>query len=407
MDIINGGVTAAKGFSAAHTAAGIKYEGREDMAMIFSSVPCVAAGTYTTNIVKAAPVVWDKNMTDSGMPVRCAVINAGIANACTGKEGMKICEGSAVAAANALKIPAEHVLLASTGVIGMQIPLDKITEGIKALAGKLDESIEAGTGAAKAIMTTDTVKKEYACKFMIGDKEVTVGGMCKGSGMIHPNMATMLAFTTTDVNIDGKLLKKALSEIVADTFNMVSVDRDTSTNDTYVVMANGLAGNEKIVTEDENYKKFYEALLYVSKSLAMNIASDGEGATKLFEMTVLGAESKKQAKVLAKSIISSNLVKAMLYGNDANSGRVLCAMGYSGEKFNPEKVDLYIEDGKRKLCIVKDGMYADYSEDEATDILKCKKVICTADIHMGKESATAWGCDLTYDYVKINGDYRS
>ena len=407
MDIINGGVTAAKGFSAAHTAAGIKYEGREDMAMIFSSVPCVAAGTYTTNIVKAAPVVWDKNMTDSGMPVRCAVINAGIANACTGKEGMKICEGSAVAAANALKIPAEHVLLASTGVIGMQIPLDKITEGIKALAGKLDESIEAGTGAAKAIMTTDTVKKEYACKFMIGDKEVTVGGMCKGSGMIHPNMATMLAFTTTDVNIDGKLLKKALSEIVADTFNMVSVDRDTSTNDTYVVMANGLAGNEKIVTEDENYKKFYEALLYVSRSLAMNIASDGEGATKLFEMTVLGAESKKQAKVLAKSIISSNLVKAMLYGNDANSGRVLCAMGYSGEKFNPEKVDLYIEDGKRKLCIVKDGMYADYSEEEATDILKCKKVICTADIHMGKESATAWGCDLTYDYVKINGDYRS
>ena len=407
MEIINGGVTAAKGFSAAHTAAGIKYENREDMAMIFSSVPCVTAGTYTTNIVKAAPVVWDKKMTDSGMPARCAVINAGIANACTGKEGMKICEESAVAAAGVLNIPAEHVLLASTGVIGMQIPLDKITEGIKALAGKLDESIEAGTGAAKAIMTTDTVKKEYACKFMIGDKEVTVGGMCKGSGMIHPNMATMLAFTTTDVNIDGKLLKKALSEIVSDTFNMVSVDRDTSTNDTYVVMANGLAGNEKIVAEDENYKKFYEALLYVSKSLAMNIASDGEGATKLFEMTVMGAESKKQAKVLAKSIISSNLVKAMLYGNDANSGRVLCAMGYSGEKFDPEKVDLYIEDEKRKLCIVKDGMYADYSEDEATDILKSKKVICTADIHMGNMSATAWGCDLTYDYVKINGDYRS
>ncbi|MCR4777475.1 MAG: bifunctional glutamate N-acetyltransferase/amino-acid acetyltransferase ArgJ [Lachnospiraceae bacterium] len=407
MEIINGGVTAAKGFSAAHTAAGIKYENREDMAMIFSSVPCVTAGTYTTNIVKAAPVVWDKKMTDSGMPARCAVINAGIANACTGKEGMRICEESAVAAAGVLNIPAEHVLLASTGVIGMQIPLDKITEGIKALAGKLDESIEAGTGAAKAIMTTDTVKKEYACKFMIGDKEVTVGGMCKGSGMIHPNMATMLAFTTTDVNIDGKLLKKALSEIVSDTFNMVSVDRDTSTNDTYVVMANGLAGNEKIEKEDENYKKFYEALLYVSKSLAMNIASDGEGATKLFEMTVMGAESKKQAKVLAKSIISSNLVKAMLYGNDANSGRVLCAMGYSGEKFDPEKVDLYIEDEKRKLCIVKDGMYADYSEEEATDILKSKKVICTADIHMGSMSATAWGCDLTYDYVKINGDYRS
>ncbi len=407
MEIINGGVTAAKGFSAAHTAAGIKYENREDMAMIFSSVPCVTAGTYTTNIVKAAPVVWDKKMTDSGMPARCAVINAGIANACTGKEGMKICEESAVAAAKVLNIPAEHVLLASTGVIGMQIPLDKITEGIKALAGKLDESMEAGTGAAKAIMTTDTVKKEYACKFMIGDKEVTVGGMCKGSGMIHPNMATMLAFTTPDVNIDGKLLKKALSEIVSDTFNMVSVDRDTSTNDTYVVMANGLAGNEKIEKEDENYRKFYEALLYVSKSLAMNIASDGEGATKLFEMTVMGAESKKQAKVLAKSIISSNLVKAMLYGNDANSGRVLCAMGYSGEKFDPEKVDLYIEDEKRKLCIVKDGMYADYSEDEATDILKSKKVICTADIHMGNMSATAWGCDLTYDYVKINGDYRS
>ena len=407
MEIVSGGVTAAKGFSAAHTAAGIKYEGRDDMAMIFSKEPCIAAGTYTTNIVKAAPVVWDKKMTDSGVTVHAAIINAGIANACTGKEGMDICKKSAVAAEKELGVPAGSVLLASTGVIGMQIPVDKITYGIKKLAGKLDSSIEAGTAAAKAIMTTDTVKKEYAASFQIGDKTVTVGGMCKGSGVIHPNMATMLAFTTTDVNISRELLNKALKQIVADTFNMVSVDRDTSTNDTYIVMANGMAGNPKITAEDENYEKFYEALLYVSKSLAMNIASDGEGATKLFEMTVCGAESVLQAKVLAKSIISSNLVKAMLYGNDANSGRVLCAMGYSGETFDPEKVDLYISDGDRELCIVKDGMYAEYSEDEATDILKSSKVMCKADIHMGEFSATAWGCDLTYDYVKINGDYRS
>ena len=407
IKIITGGVTAAKGFKAASTAAGIKYKDRQDMAMIYSQEPCRSAGTFTTNVVKAAPVKWDKNQVTNGVPARAVVINAGIANACTGEEGMGYCGQTAGAAAQALGIPAESVLVASTGVIGMQLPMDRITAGVKAMAPLLDESLESGTGASRAIMTTDTKNKEVAVQFELGGNTVTMGGMCKGSGMIHPNMCTMLSFVATDANISKEMLQKALSEVVPDTYNMVSVDGDTSTNDTVLLLANGLAGNPEITEENEDYKIFKEALFEVNKTQAMHIAGDGEGATALFEVTIQGAESKEQAVTLAKSVITSSLTKAAIFGHDANWGRILCAMGYSGAKFDPENVDLYFESAAGKLQIITKGVAVDYSEEEATEILSEPKVTAIADIHMGEAAATAWGCDLTYDYVKINADYRS
>ena len=407
IKIITGGVTAARGFKAASTAAGIKYKDRQDMAMIYSQEPCRSAGTFTTNIVKAAPVKWDKNQVTSGAPARAVVINAGIANACTGEEGMGYCGQTAEAAALALGISAESVLVASTGVIGMQLPMDRITAGVKAMAPLLDGSLESGTGASRAIMTTDTKNKEVAVRFELGGTTVTMGGMCKGSGMIHPNMCTMLSFVTTDAAISKELLQEALSQDIQDTYNMISVDGDTSTNDTVLLLANGLAGNPEITEENEDYKIFKEALFEVNKTQAMHIAGDGEGATALFEVTIQGAESKEQAVTLAKSVITSSLTKAAIFGHDANWGRILCAMGYSGAKFDPENVDLYFESAAGKLQIITKGVAVDYSEEEATKILSEPKVTATADIHMGEAAATAWGCDLTYDYVKINADYRS
>ena len=407
MEIITGGVTAAKGFKAAAAAAEIKYKGRTDMAMVYSEVPCVAAGTFTTNVVKAAPVKWDQNVVYNHPSAQAVICNSGIANACTGAEGYGYCKATADAASEILGIPADSVLVASTGVIGMQIPIDRIVNGVKAMAPKLDGSLEAGTEAAKAIMTTDTVKKEVAVQIEIGGKTVTVGGMCKGSGMIHPNMCTMLGFITTDVVISKELLQAALSESVKDTYNMVSVDGDTSTNDTVLLLANGLAGNKKIETKEEDYKKFAEALNYVNTWLAKHIAADGEGASALFEVKVIGAKSKEQAVTLSKSIITSNLTKAAIFGHDANWGRILCAMGYSGAVFDPEKVDLYFESKAGKLKIIENGVATGYSEEEATKILSEKEVTAIADVKMGTATATAWGCDLTYDYVKINADYRS
>ncbi|MBP3567971.1 MAG: bifunctional glutamate N-acetyltransferase/amino-acid acetyltransferase ArgJ [Lachnospiraceae bacterium] len=405
---IEGGVTAAKGFSAASTAAGIKYKDRTDMAMVYSSVPCTVAGTFTTNMVKAAPVLWDKMIADEKKTAQVVVINAGIANACTGELGYSYCEQTAKAAEEALNIPYDTVFVASTGVIGKQLPIDKIMAGTKVLAGKLNDSIEAGTDAAKAIMTTDTKKKEIAVSMTLGGKEVTLGGMCKGSGMIHPNMCTMLGFITTDANISKELLDKALKEDVQDTYNMVSVDGDTSTNDTVLLMANGLAGNEKITSADsEDYKTFAAALHFVNEYLAMRIAEDGEGATKLFTAKVINAKTKDAAKVLAKSVITSSLTKAAVYGNDANWGRILCALGYSGEQFDPYKVDITITDGEDTLMLVENGMATDYSEEFATKILGGKEVTAIANMKDGEAEATAWGCDLTYDYVKINADYRS
>lgn len=407
MEIITGGVTAAKGFLAAGVEAGIKYQNRKDMAMVYSKTPCRAAGVFTTNVVKAAPVLWDKEVVESEWEAQAIVVNSGIANACTGKLGYEYCRETAGAAADALEISPQSVLICSTGVIGMQLPMEKMTEGVRMLAKAIKPGEEAGTDAAKAIMTTDTRNKQVAVKVTIGGKEVTIGGMCKGSGMIHPNMCTMLAFVTTDVNISKKLLQEALSADVQDTFNMVSVDGDTSTNDTLLVLANGQAGNPEITEKGADYDTFVEALHYVNETLAKKIAGDGEGATALFEVKVIHADNKEDAKTLAKSVITSSLTKAALFGHDANWGRILCALGYSGAKFDPEAIELYLESSAGKILIFKDGMAADYSEEKATRILSCSEVTALVDMKMGEAEATAWGCDLTYDYVKINADYRS
>ena len=407
MKIITGGVTAPWGFQAAATAAEIKYKNRTDMAMIYSETPCVSAGTFTTNVVKAAPVKWDQEIVYHHPFVKAVVCNSGIANACTGQEGYGYCAATANAAAKALGIEADSVLVASTGVIGMQLPIDRIAKGVEAMAGELSSSLEAGTAAAQAIMTTDTVKKEIAVQIEIGGKTVTIGGMCKGSGMIHPNMCTMLSFVTTDADITKELLQEALSEDVKDTYNMVSVDGDTSTNDTVLLLANGLAGNPKITEKNEDYAAFKKALNYINTYLAKKIAGDGEGATALFEVKVIGALTKEDAVTLSKSVVTSSLTKAAIYGHDANWGRILCALGYSGVQFDPEKVDLYFESKAGKIKIIENGVSTGYSEEEATKILSEDEVTAIADIKMGEASAVAWGCDLTYDYVKINADYRS
>ena len=407
MKEIKGGVTAAKGFQAASAAAEIKYKGRTDMAMIFSSVPCKAAGTFTTNIVKAAPVKWDQKVVYEQPYAQAVICNSGIANACTGEEGYGYCKETADAAAEILNISPDSVLVASTGVIGMQVPIEKIKNGVKMMVPALSGEIFAGTDAAKAIMTTDTVHKEVAVEIEIGGKAVTIGGMCKGSGMIHPNMCTMLGFVTTDISISKELLLEALKEDVKDTYNMISVDGDTSTNDTVLLLANGLAGNEEITEKNADYEKFKMALNYVNTILSKKIAGDGEGATALFEVKVIGASTKEEAVILSKSVVTSSLTKAAIYGHDANWGRILCALGYSGVSFDPEKVDLYFESRAGKIKIIENGVSTGYSEEEATKILSEDEVTAIADMKMGDASATAWGCDLTYDYVKINADYRS
>ncbi len=407
MKIITGGVTAAKGFEAAAAEAQIKYKDRKDMALIYSQVPCVAAGTFTTNVVKAAPVRWDQEIVKKSANVHAVIINSGIANACTGEEGYGYCEQTAQAAERLLRIPASSVLVASTGVIGMQLPMDRIRDGVALLAEGKADTEEAGLEAAKAIMTTDTKPKYAAAQVEIGGKTVTVGGMCKGSGMIHPNMCTMLGFVTTDAAITKEMLQRALSDDIKDTYNMVSVDGDTSTNDTVLLLANGMAGNPLIDRENEDYAVFKEVLNYVNTELAKKIAGDGEGATCLFEVKVIGAESKEQAVTLSKSVITSSLTKAAIYGHDANWGRILCAMGYSGASFDPDRVELYFESAAGKLKIIENGVSTGYSEEMATKILSEEYVTATADIKMGEASATAWGCDLTHEYVNINADYRS
>ena len=407
MKQIDGGVTAAKGFQAAGVEAGVKYQNRKDMAMIYSEVPCVAAGTFTTNVVKAAPVLWDKDIVENSPFAQAVIVNSGIANACTGKQGLECCKAEADCAGKLLGIPSDSVLVASTGVIGMQIPIDRITSGIKKLSAAKQSTPEAGLDAAKAIMTTDTVHKQIAVEVEISGKTVTLGGMCKGSGMIHPNMCTMLGFITTDVNISKEMLQKALKTDVIDSFNMISVDGDTSTNDTLLILANGLADNDKITAEGADYDVFCQALHFITTYLAKKMAGDGEGATCLFEAKVTGAASKEDARILAKSVICSSLTKAAIFGHDANWGRILCALGYSGVEFDPEKVDLYFESQSGKIHIYGNGVACDYSEEEATKILSDPEVTALVDMHMGNEEAAAWGCDLSYDYVKINADYRS
>ena len=407
MKIIKGGVTAAKGFEAASAAVGIKYQGRTDMALVYSQKPCEAAGTFTTNVVKAAPVKWDKKVVESNAKPQVVVINSGIANACTGETGMEYCKEVAKEAAKALETETESVLIGSTGVIGMQLPVEKMKAGVNLLAKEKAAGLEMGNLAAKAIMTTDTKEKEAAVTIELDGTTVTIGGMAKGSGMIHPNMCTMLAFITTDAVISKEALQAALSSDVEETYNMISVDGDTSTNDTVLLLANQMAGNKEIQKGTKELEIFKEALHEVNTTLAKKIAGDGEGATALLEVTVQGAETKQQAKTLAKSVICSNLTKTAIAGHDANWGRILCAMGYAGVEFEPEKTDLFIQSSAGELKLVENGMALDYSEEKATEILSQTEVCVVADIKAGTEKATAWGCDLTHGYIDINADYRS
>lgn len=404
---IPGGVTAPKGFYASGAAAGIKYEGRDDMALIYSDVPCEAAGVFTSNAVKAAPVKWDQKIVEKSGKARAVVTNSGVANACTGEEGYKNCEDVAKKAGEALGVSYDEVLICSTGVIGAKLPIKKMLAGVEKLAAAKSEGTEAGSSAANAILTTDTRAKEVAVTFTAGGRQVTIGGMAKGSGMIHPNMCTMLSFVTTDAAIEGDALRDAVREDVKDTYNMISVDGDTSTNDTLLVLANGLAKNEPIRPGSRDFEIFKAALREVNETLAKMIASDGEGATALLEVRVKGAADKKSARVIARSVVSSNLTKAALAGHDANWGRIICAMGYSGGDFNPEKTDIYLESAAGKIQIVKAGMGTSFNEEEATKILSADEVIVTCDLHGGDYSATAWGCDLTHGYIDINADYRS
>jgi glutamate N-acetyltransferase/amino-acid N-acetyltransferase len=408
VNVIDGGVTAPKGFKAAGLRAGIR-EGKtnKDMAMIYSESIADAAGVFTRNLVKAAPVLWDKKVVDQEKKAQAVVVNSGIANACTGEEGYQDAVDTAAYAGSVLSVNPNQVLVASTGVIGFTLPMDAVKSGVDKLSESLSSDRQSAEDAATAIMTTDTHKKEIALTYDLGGVTATMGAMCKGSGMIHPNMGTMLGFITTDAAIDHSMLDKALKEIVEDTFNMVSVDGDTSTNDTVVVLANGMAENEKIIAEGQAYEGFKEALKTVMTYLAKQIAGDGEGATRLFEVTVSGAPDKETAKVLAKSIVTSSLTKCAIYGKDANWGRILCAMGYSGANFDPARVDISIASSEGEIKLVENGKAADFDEDLATKILSPEVVIAKADIKSGSESATAWGCDLTYDYVKINADYRS
>ena len=407
MKVIAGGVTAPKGFLAADTAAGIKYQGRTDMAMVYCEADCTVAGTFTTNVVKAAPVIWDRDVVVKGGSARAIIVNSGIANACTGKEGMDICDATAKAAAQVLSIRPEQVCIGSTGVIGMQIPKDRIVEGVKVLSTKLESGEEASLRAAKAIMTTDTVHKMIAVEIELSGKTVTIGAMTKGSGMIHPNMCTMLCYITTDAAITNEMLQKALSGSIQDSYNMISVDGDTSTNDTCLALANGLAQNPVIDCENEDYRTFCEALDYINIYLAKKMAADGEGATHLYEVIVNGAASKEKAVILAKSVVGSSLCKAAIYGKDANCGRFMCALGYAGVVFDPDLVDIYFESAAGSVLVVSQGSAPLFDEELAVAVLSEEAVTVRCEMHEGEASATAWGCDLTYDYVKINADYRS
>ena len=407
METIKGGINASKGFRAAVAAAGLKYEDRDDMVLITSVVPCRAAGVFTRNVVQAAPVVRDRALLAEGLNVRAVLVNSGIANACTGAEGEKSCLRSALILEEAIGIPEGEIMTASTGVIGMQLPMKKMREGILKLVSSVAGGEETATRAAKAIMTTDTHEKECAVTFELDGKTCHIGGMAKGSGMIHPDMGTMLAFLTTDVLMDRALLQEVLQEAADETFNMISVDGDTSTNDTLLLLANGTAKNEEIRERNEAYGVFFEALRTVCQTLAKQLAADGEGATALMEVTVSGAASVEDARKLARSVTASSLTKAALNGHDANWGRILCALGYAGVSFDPAKLTLSVASAAGELVLYEKGAPAKYDEKTATAILSEAEVRILADLQAGEERATAWGCDLSKEYITINADYRS
>ncbi len=400
MKYIKGGITAPQGFKAAGVACGIRKSGKKDLALVYSQVPAQGAAVYTLNKFQAAPLQITREHLQDGI-AQAIVVNSGVANACMGEQGLKSAKEMAQVAAEALQIKTEDVVVASTGVIGVPLPMDLVTKGIKEASKAL--SSDGGTDAAEAIMTTDLIVKEVACEVEIGGKTVTIGAMAKGSGMIHPNMATMLGFITTDANIESKCLQKVLQSATDASFNMISVDGDTSTNDMVVILANGLAGNPKITMESEHLQEFERAITDICTILAKKIAQDGEGATKLIEVEVTGALSLEDARKGARAICSSNLVKTAIFGEDANWGRIVTALGYSGAQVDPLKVDVYLGD----LLVAQKGTGLYFDEEKAREILKQKEVKLKVDLNLGSAEAKAWGCDLSYDYVKINADYRT
>ncbi len=408
MEIISGGVTAPKGFRAGGVHAGVrKNKLKKDMALLVSDVPAVTVGTYTLNVVKAAPVMWDRSLTDGKKKCQALVVNSGVANTCTGDAGYHDVVETAEYLGRKLNIDRESIAVASTGVIGLRLPMDTIKHGIDMLVTDYDYDIAHGTDASHAIMTTDLYNKEIAVKVKIKGRDITIGGMCKGSGMINPNLGTVLSFITTDLNVEYDLLHRLLKEDVDETYNMVSVDGDMSTNDTVMIFANGMAGNPVLTEADtEDVKVFAEALKYINTYFAKAIAADGEGATRMFQVDVVNAPNLINARKLAKAIVCSNLIKCAIYGSDANWGRFISAMGQSGAHFDPYRTDLHIASSVGELLIVKNGMATEYDEEYATRILSEKSVTCTVDLKLGKAKATAWGCDLTYDYIKINAEYR-
>ncbi len=406
MKILDGGITSPKGFKAAGFFAGIRKK-KDDMAIIYSEVPATCSAVFTKNTVKAAPLLLDMEILRRTNLIQALVINSGNANACTGKKGMEDAKAMAETVESVLDLEKDKVLVASTGVIGVNLPIEKITNSIKENYKELGDSLEDSEKVAEAILTTDTFTKKAVVEIEIDGKKIVVAGISKGSGMIHPNMGTMLAFVTTDINISHELLDELLKESTEDSYNMISVDGDTSTNDILIVLANEMAENKKIITKDENYYKFKEAFDYVNLSLAKQIIKDGEGAGKFIEANVKGAKTKEDARELAKSVISSTLVKAAFFGEDANWGRIICALGYTEIDFDLDKTSISIQNGDKVTQLLENGVPLDFDEEKALEVLKMDEIKINITFEEGNQEATAWGCDLSYDYVKINASYRS
>lgn len=406
MKIIDAGITSPKGFKAAGFFGGIRRK-KNDMSLIYSEVPATCVGVFTKNTVKAAPVLLGIEILKNTDLIQAIVINSGNANACTGEKGIQDAKTMVETVREVLGLEENRVLVSSTGVIGSPLPIEKITKSIKANYKKLGKTIEDSNDVAEAIMTTDTFQKKIAVEIEVDGKKVTIAGIAKGSGMIHPNMGTMLAYITTDISIGHPLLDELLKKTTKDSYNMISVDGDTSTNDSLIVLANGMAENEMIIEKNRDYYKFKEAFDYVNLSLAKQIIKDGEGAGKFIEVNIKGAKTKEDARVFAKSVISSSLVKTAFFGEDANWGRMVCALGYTEIQFSLEKFSINIENKDKKIDLMKEGIPLIFDEEKALEILKMDEIKVNILLGEGEENATAWGCDLSYDYVKINGSYRS
>ena len=406
MKVISGGITSPKGFKTISFFGGIRHK-NEDMAIIYSEVPANCAAVFTKNIVKAAPVQIDMEILKRTNSIQALVINSGNANACTGEKGLEDAKIMIDTVEDVLNLEKDKVLVSSTGIIGVPLPIENIKKSIEDNFENLGNTVDHSDKTAIAIMTTDTFPKKIAVEIEIDNKKVIVAGIAKGSGMIHPNMGTMLAYITTDANISHDLLDELLKKTTEDSYNMISVDGDTSTNDSVIVLANGLAANKKILVKDSDYYKFKEAFDYVNLSLAKQIIKDGEGAGKLIEVNLSGSKTKDDARILAKSVISSNLVKTAFFGEDANWGRIVCALGYAGINFDAEKISINIESKDGKIQLMENGRPYEFNEEKAIEILKMDEIKLNIGLEEGQESAIAWGCDLSYDYIKINASYRS